>query len=763
MNLSPQSCLSVAVLAAISGLAAAQGPVLEEPVRFDGHAVVEVVTGDRAQLEAAIGASDHIWSEHVDVGPILLVADEAGRAALRGLGLDPRVVIENVQQLIDDERAEIERRRMLRDLTWFENYHPYDDIVAYLQDLAGDHPDLARTYVVGQSHQGRDIHAIEFTGPGDPTGRPVLFFNAAQHAREWASPTTVMYVANRFLELHGEDPQITDLMDKLIVRIVPVVNPDGYSYTWTNNRLWRKNRRDNGDGTRGVDLNRNWDINWGGEGSSGNTSSDIYRGPAPFSEPETQALRDDIAGDPRIVAYIDFHTYGQLILWPWGYTYDPPPEPDNSFFKAFSPMMADAIYDVHQHRYTPMQSIGLYPVSGGAKDWTYSSGVTGAWTFELRPDSNNPGFVLPPEEILPTAEENFAAVLLLAEWFSVPLRIDWVGEPVEQATDGEATELRVAIREIAQQVVPGSERMLVRADVAGDFVEFPLVDEGGGAYVGVVPALAAGRSFDVAFEVQASGGEYVRFPEDGAFAVEVVQEQVRFADDMEADRGWVVGHPDDTATTGIWNRMDPEPTAAQPGDDVTPGGVNCWVTDGRAGSGVGSFDVDNGGTTLTGPAMDASLPGNWRSARAYLEYWRWYSNDQGNAPNQDVMPVLLSTDGGDTWHGVEDVTENAGEWVFKRFAVDDIAAPGADTRLRFVARDDDPGSIVEAAVDEVRVVIRGVRFSPADLDRDGSVGAPDFFAFLDLFAAGDAGADLNLDGSVDAQDFFAYLDLFSAG
>ncbi len=725
---------------------------------YEGFQLVQVVTQDQAELDAVLDEADMLWSHGVGLGPIEIVVDDDSLAALRDMGFAPLILEDDLQGVIDAERAEIDRRSLLLDLEWFENYHPYDQIIAYHNGLANDFPDLASVATIGTSRQGRDIITIEITGPGDPTGRPVIFFNGCQHAREWVSPATVTYIADRLCNLYASDARVAELLDKAVVKIVPIVNPDGYSYSWTNNRFWRKNRRDNGNGTWGVDLNRNWDINFGGAGSSGDSSSDIYHGPFAFSEPETAAVRDYVFADDNMVAHVDFHSYSQLILYPWGYTATRVPEPDYSFFVAFSQLLSDTIRSVHGFFYTPMQGIDLYAASGIASDWTYSVGLK-SWTIELRPNSSNPGFDLPPAQILPTGEENFEAALAIIDYFDDPIRLSFPDGEIDTAFDLEPTPIRVLADGLIDEIE--SLTLRVRPDVSGGFISIPMGDLGDGLYEAYVPALSCGRSFEFYVEGQTQSGARLRLPADGDLDVGVISEEIAFEDDAETDLGWTVGAQGDTATTGIWNRMNPQGTAAQPEDDNSPAGTDCWVTDGAAGNGLGDRDVDGGATTLTSPAFDASVIGDWLNAEAFISYARWYSNDRGAAPNTDHMPILISSDGGNTWSEFEDVTENANAWVQATFRIADFVSPTDNMRLRIVARDDNSGSIVEAAIDDIRVLIRGCQFHPADLNRDGTTDADDFFAFLDLFVARDPRADLDLNGTIDADDFFAFLDLFA--
>lgn len=766
-----------AALGSILGLIPTADAGPDDPMRYDGQRIVRVAPADAGQLDAVLDLVAGLWSERVGVGPIEVRVTPAQFDALTAMGLTPEILIDDVQVLIDAERTAMDLADRDPDPSFYLNYHTYDEIIAQVNQIAANHPNLATVSVIGQTLQGRDIVGIEITGPGDASNRPVIMFNGTQHAREWISPATVTYIADRLTTDYATDPRVTALLDRAVFKIVPIVNADGYSYTWTNQRLWRKNRRNNGNGTFGVDLNRNWDVNWGGDGSSGNTSSEIYRGTAPFSEPETRVIRDWMLGDARAVAHIDFHSYSQLILYPWGYADLWPPEPDRSFFVDFSQELADVILSVHGTSYTPQRGIDLYAASGTLGDWSYAGAGLKGWTIELRPaTSGQGGFVLPPDQIIPTAEENFQAILTMGEQFSTPLRLILPqGAPINADADN-ATSFAVEVQELASTLMPGTARLVYSFDAIASFTSVPLTALGGNSFEATLPAAACGRSVEFAIEADAADGSTIRLPDNGVFVLEVVETTVVFFDPAETDLGWIVGAPGDTATTGIWERADPQGTAAQPEDDYSAVGTFCWITDGAAGSGVGSFDVDGGATTLTSPAMDATVPtGWWSPAEAFVRYARWYSNNKGNAPNQDSMPVRISGDDGASWTMLEDVSTNANAWVVRTSRVSDFVTPSPTVRLRFVARDEDAGSIVEAGVDDLAMLLRGCRYSPADLTGsndpndpgfgipDGLIDAADFFFFLDLFVQGALRADLDHNGVLDAVDFFAYLALFANG
>jgi hypothetical protein len=238
------------------------------------------------------------------------------------------------------------------------------------------------------------------------------------------------------------------------------------------------------------------------------------------------------------------------------------------------------------------------------------------------------------------------------------------------------------------------------------------------------------------------------------------------ADDFQTNLGWTVG-PGDTATTGAWTRVDPNGTAAQPEDDHTPlPGTICWVTgQGVVGGGLGDNDVDGGFTRLTSPALNFA-----GATSATIEYWRWYSNDQGAAPNSDVFRAEISNNG-TTWVALETVgpsgPETAGGWFFRSFNAASFVTLTSNVRVRFTAEDAGSGSLVEAAVDDFRAYSLDCT-SPTpcqgDLDGDGSIGLADLSVLLSNFGtasgAGPEDGDMTGDGAVDLADLSAFLALF---
>jgi carboxypeptidase T len=268
----------------------------------------------------------------------------------------------------------------------------------HMQDKEGVPPHAYRLTL-----DGRTLWALRVGGAHDDD-LPMLI-NGTQHAREWIAAMTATCVADRLVTEYDSNPAIRNLVDSTEVWLVPVVNPDGYQYSWGQDRYWRKNR----SGGHGVDLNRNFSVAWGGTGSSGFKRSETYRGDRPFSELESTALRN-LAKREEVRLHVDFHAYGQLVLFPWNHS-DKKTD-DHARYAAVGDRVASAIYAEHNNRYRLIRGVELYPAAGTMSDWMYGEAGATSFTIELRPKSGA-GFVLPPDQIRPTCDEGLAAVLAL--------------------------------------------------------------------------------------------------------------------------------------------------------------------------------------------------------------------------------------------------------------------------------------------------------------------------------------------------------------
>ncbi len=304
-------------------------------------------------------------------------------------------------------------------------FHNYDRMTQELHALQSENPDLVSLTSIGKSLEGRNIWAIHFNTSKDAlsqnvSNKPGIVYMGNHHAREHVSLEIPLMLAKHLVD-HKNDPQIAQLLENRDVWIIPMVNPDGAefdistgSYQW-----WRKNRRPNGDGTFGVDLNRNYSYEWGTGGSETDTSSETYLGTNPFSEPETQAVRDFVRGHLNLKVLLSFHTFSELILYPWGYTYDGISKTkDQETYKRMATTMAQ------WNHYTPQQSSALYIASGDTTDWSYGELGIFSFTFELSPSGMEGGGFYPGQKVIDKVfKDNLQPCLYLLQVAGNPYQV----------------------------------------------------------------------------------------------------------------------------------------------------------------------------------------------------------------------------------------------------------------------------------------------------------------------------------------------------
>ncbi|WP_017605131.1 M14 family metallopeptidase [Nocardiopsis alkaliphila] len=314
-------------------------------------------------------------------------------------------------------------------------YTTYPELLEIIDQVVTDHPGIAAREVFGRSHEGRDLVAVKISDNVTvDEDRPEVLFVHSQHAREHLTVEMAVYLLHLLTDGYGEEPRITELVDGREIWILPNVNPDGSEYdmagdTWRN---WRKNRQPNeGSSAIGTDMNRNWAYNWGCcGGSSGNPSGTTYRGDAPESATEVKAVADFVRGrvvdgEQQITAAIDFHTYSELILWPFGHTYDETTgamtQEEYDTHRALGEYMAEA------NGYTPQQSSDLYITDGSINDWLWADQGIVNFTYEMYPRSASGGGFYPPSSVIEReTSRNEEAVLRLLDYADCPYRI--IGE-----------------------------------------------------------------------------------------------------------------------------------------------------------------------------------------------------------------------------------------------------------------------------------------------------------------------------------------------
>ncbi|EAT32581.1 AAEL015272-PA [Aedes aegypti] len=318
----------------------------------------------------------------------------------------------NVQSRIDAEAKTVKPATAAPSEFDWNHYFHLETIYAWMDELAQKHSFITVTSL-GISYEGRPIKGIKLSRKPD---NKAIFVEGGIHAREWISPATATFILNQLIT--SQDPKIVDLSTNYDWFFFPTVNPDGYKFSFESDRLWRKNRQPYGI-CRGVDLNRNFDSNWGGIGSSDDPCSYDFSGGSVFSEPEAKALADFIrknAEKERIRTYIALHSYSQLLMFPLGHT--PEKVANYEHLQSITDKAIAALTAVHGTEFQGgSKHETIYPSSGGSIDWAYQEAkIPVSLTFELRgpPDSTDM-FILPAEQITPVGEETMAAFFAIVE------------------------------------------------------------------------------------------------------------------------------------------------------------------------------------------------------------------------------------------------------------------------------------------------------------------------------------------------------------
>jgi hypothetical protein len=374
--------------------------------RYDGYKVFRVTPNTQDQLKMLAelehaGLGIDFWEEATTVGkpadimlPPHLQTDLV--EDLRSNGLQVSEFIADVQRLIDED-VPVNDARGAR--ISFTQYNRYSVITDFLEEQAALHPN-AKVVNIGKTFENRDLQGIVI---GEGAGKPAIFLEAGIHAREWIAGAVATYVINELL--NGNDPVVKAWTEQYEWHIVPIANPDGFEFSHTSTRLWRKTRSTvSGSTCRGADPNRNWGFRWGTGGSSAAPCDDTYMGRAAFSEPETKALSDYISTfGSRLVFYLDLHSYSQFILLPYGVNY---PLPEHNVWMGVAGRAATALATRYGTRFTYGNIVDmLYVASGGSCDWVHYTFTTKlTLVYELR-DRGTYGFILPANQIIPSGLE----------------------------------------------------------------------------------------------------------------------------------------------------------------------------------------------------------------------------------------------------------------------------------------------------------------------------------------------------------------------
>uniref|UniRef100_A0A8C4XA81 Carboxypeptidase A1 n=1 Tax=Erpetoichthys calabaricus TaxID=27687 RepID=A0A8C4XA81_ERPCA len=395
---------------------------------FIGDQVLRITANSEEQVYMLndLAELDHlqldVWREavkpedsmdiHVPHGSLQTV-----KAFLESNGISYSVMIEDVQSVVNHERAEMLAARstaQMRSTNSFDyaNYHTLEEIYNWMDELVSEYPHLVTKEQIGSSYEERPLYILKFSTGGN--NRPSIWIDTGIHSREWVTQATGVWMAKKIASDYGNDESITSILDQMDIFIEIVTNPDGFHFTHTKNRMWRKTRSINaGTSCVGVDPNRNWDAGFGGPGASSQPCSETYRGPRANSEKEVKAIVDFVQAHGNIKAFISIHSYSQLLLYPYGYTSTSVPDKQELHDLAQRAVSALSSLYGTSYRYGSIITT-IYQASGGTIDWTYKQGIKYSYTFELR-DNGRYGFLLPANQIIPTAQETWLAVKVIME------------------------------------------------------------------------------------------------------------------------------------------------------------------------------------------------------------------------------------------------------------------------------------------------------------------------------------------------------------
>ncbi|XP_051546274.1 carboxypeptidase A1-like [Myxocyprinus asiaticus] len=392
---------------------------------FEGHQVLRITANNEAQITLLKELSEQahlrldFWMEPVRESlPIDVRVPfnslQAVRAFLAHNHIEYRVMIEDVQDLLDEEERQMLKShptpRTTDDFV-YTRYHDLNTIYSFMDILVAENSDLVSKIVIGQSYEGRPLNVLRFSTGAN---HPGMWIDTGIHSREWVTQASGIWFAKKIVKDYGRNPALTSILNNYDIYLEIVTNPDGYQYTQTNNRMWRKTRKPNpGSSCVGVDPNRNWDAGFGGAGSSNNPCSETYCGPSAHSESEVKAIVDFVKSHGNLKAFVSIHSYSQMLLYPYGYTHTP--AKDQAELHELARKATTKLQSLYNTRYKYGSIITtIYQASGGTIDWTYDQGIKYSYTFELR-DTGRYGFILPANQIVPTAKETWLALMAIME------------------------------------------------------------------------------------------------------------------------------------------------------------------------------------------------------------------------------------------------------------------------------------------------------------------------------------------------------------
>ncbi|KAF6085606.1 carboxypeptidase A1 [Phyllostomus discolor] len=393
---------------------------------FVGHQVLRISVADEAQVQKVteLEELEHLqldfWRGPAQPGSPIDVrvpfpSIQAVKVFLEAHGIEYTIMIEDVQSLLDEEREQMfafQAWAASTDTFNYATYHTLEEIYGFMDLLVAEHPQLVSKLQIGNTYEGRPIYVLKFSTGGN--NRPAIWIDTGIHSREWVTQASGVWFAKKITQDYGQDPAFTSILDNMDIFLEIVTNPDGFAFTHSKNRLWRKTRSITaGSSCVGVDPNRNWDAGFGLAGASSNPCSETYHGKFANSEVEVKSIVDFVKNHGNIKAFISIHSYSQLLLYPYGYTTES--AADQAELDQLAESAVKALSSLYGTKFKYGSIIkAIYRASGGTIDWTYNQGIKYSYTFELR-DTGRYGFLLPASQIIPTAQETWLALQTIME------------------------------------------------------------------------------------------------------------------------------------------------------------------------------------------------------------------------------------------------------------------------------------------------------------------------------------------------------------
>ncbi|XP_047994436.1 uncharacterized protein LOC125232721 [Leguminivora glycinivorella] len=389
-------------------------------MRYDGYMLMRGLPANKVHLDFFKNVTKNydvdVWQAPGSVNkPVDFVISPEHAEIVKSAAISQNIPLEilqsDIQSAFDNQTVNTYRRRNTDSFTW-DSYYRANDIVNWLKDLQSKYPKEIKLFSIGKTAEGRDIMCVKIVLKGSkPRSKVIIEGNI--HAREWITSAMATYIINELIHApKGKNKEWNKIANNYEWYIIPLLNVDGYEYSHTTSRMWRKNRR----GGFGVDLNRNFDIAFGTDATETSKKSPIYAGPKPFSEPETKSLRKFMKSASKgltISHYISIHSYGQLFIIPYAYT--------TEHLENFSEMekigkkVAKRILKRYGTKYvvgTAYDTVG-YTASGVSACWVKKAyKVRYVNVFELR-DTGKYGFALPINQIKPTCLETMDGLMEL--------------------------------------------------------------------------------------------------------------------------------------------------------------------------------------------------------------------------------------------------------------------------------------------------------------------------------------------------------------